>query len=330
MTNPYLFIVGCPRSGTTLLLRMLDAHPRIAIIDETEWFVSWFEKRSGVTPEGFVLPELVTRLLQKETSAIFRGADLQIRPEELYGLVGTGRDILFPNFVAHLFDRYGEVRGKTLVGTKNPDYVRKLATLHGLWPRARFVHIIRDGRDVSLSLMKWRKIKGKDRTKTVGRFATWAEDPLTTAALLWEWHVRLGREAGRALGPALYHEIRYEALVDRPEAECAALCEFLGVPYDDAMLQFHQGRERDEAGLDAKHAWRPVTTGLREWRTEMAAEDVARFEAAAGGLLDELGYPRAAQGLSAEALQHAERLRGLFGGLPLPEGWEESRLKTEG
>ncbi|MCM2357817.1 MAG: sulfotransferase [Geobacteraceae bacterium] len=321
MTNPTLFIVGCPRSGTTLLLRMLDAHPRIAIIDETEWFVSWFEKRSGVTPEGFVLPELVTRLLQKETSAIFRGADLQIRPEELYGVVGSGREIQFADFVARLFNRYGEVRGKPLVGTKNPDYVRKLATLHSLWPRARFVHIIRDGRDVSLSLMKWRKIKGKERTKTVGRFATWAEDPVTTAALLWEWHVRLGREAGSALGPGLYYEIRYEALVDRPEAECQALCEFLDVPYDDAMLRFNEGRERDDADLDAKHAWRPVTTGLRDWRTQMPVEDVARFEAVAGGLLDELGYPRADQEPAAEALEHAARLRARFGGLPLPEKW---------
>src|SRR5512134_3866621 len=126
MTNPVLFIVGCPRSGTTTLQRMLDAHPRIAIIDETQWFVSWYEKRYGVTPEGYVLPELVTRLLRKERSAIFRDVDMKIRPEELYGLVGTGREILYADFVSVLFNRYGEAQGKPLVGTKNPDYVWKL------------------------------------------------------------------------------------------------------------------------------------------------------------------------------------------------------------
>ena len=324
--NPALFIVGCPRSGTTLLQRMLDAHPRIAIIDETHWFVTWYEKRYGVTPEGFVLPELVSRLLgKKKQSAIFRDVDLQIRPEDLYDLVGPGREILFPDFVSVLFNRYGEAQGKSLVGTKNPDYVRKLRTLHSLWPQAKFIHIIRDGRDVGLSIMSQRRAKGEARKKPGGRLATWDEDPVTTAALWWEWHVRLGREAGSALDPELYYEICYEAMVARPGAECGALCAFLDVPYDKAMLRFNEGRERgDAAGLDAKHAWRPITPGLRDWGSQMPREDVERFEAAAGGLLDELGYSRGAQGLSPEALQHADRLRRLFERRPLPGHWGAS------
>jgi hypothetical protein len=321
MTNPVLFIVGCPRSGTTTLQRMLDAHPRIAIIDETQWFVSWYEKRYGVTPEGFVLPELVTRLLRKERSAIFRDVDMHIRPEELYGLVGEGREILYADFVSVLFNRYGEARGKPLVGTKNPDYVWKLGTLHALWPEAKFVHIIRDGRDVGLSIMNLRRTKKKAGKTPGGSLAIWNEDPVTTAALWWEWHVRLGREAGKALGPELYHEVRYEALVAGPGAECEALCAFLGVPYDDAMLRFHEGRERAAPGLDAKHAWRPVTAGLRDWTSQMPAEDVERFEASAGELLDELGYPRASRLLSPEILQHAGRLRGQFERRPLPQRW---------
>jgi hypothetical protein len=133
-----------------------------------------------------------------------------------------------------------------------------------------------------------------------------------TAALFWEWNVRCGREAGSKLGPELYLELRYEALIDGTEEECARLCSFLGIPYDNAMLLFHQGRTLNEPGLDAKKAWRPVTAGLRNWRQEMAAGDVARFEAAAGHLLNELGYGGEAAPPSEDQLVRAAHLRKAF------------------
>ena len=61
--NPYLFIVGCPRSGTTLLRRMVDVHPLVAVVDETRWIASFFERRAGLTSEGMVTPKLIHRLL---------------------------------------------------------------------------------------------------------------------------------------------------------------------------------------------------------------------------------------------------------------------------
>jgi hypothetical protein len=69
------------------------------------------------------------------------------------------------------------------------------------------------------------------------------------------------------------------------------------------MLRFHEGRERTEPNLDAKKAWRPVTQGLRDWRSQMSQQDVERFEAATGDLLDELGYERAVPNPVAEALE---------------------------
>jgi hypothetical protein len=124
--------------------------------------------------------------------------------------------------------------------------------------------------------------------------------------------VRLGRQAGHSLGPKLYYEIRYEFLVNHPAEECAALCAFLGLPYDDAMLRFHEGRTKTDPTLNAKRAWRPITSGLRDWRSKMPAEDVERFEAAAGELLDELGYPRAVPGPRPESLERASIIRELL------------------
>jgi hypothetical protein len=323
--GPFFFIVGCSRSGTTLLQHMMNAHAQIAVIPETRWFVRWFEKRYGLTPDNVVTPDLVARLLQKHR--LLRDVDVGIRPEELYELVGSGRQILYPNFVSYIFSRYAEVRGKPFVGNKTPGFVRSLRTMHALWPEAKFVHIIRDGRDVCLSIIEKRRKKQK-RAKPGGRFATWDEDPVTTAALWWEWDVRLGQEAGVEIGPPWYYELRYEALVTEPEATCAALCEFLGVPDDDAMVRYHEGRVTSDARLAEKHPGlqMPATPGLRDWRTEMPPEDVERFEAAAGGLLDETGYPRAFPRPSPAVLEHAERLRRRFQGRPLPRRWETQGL----
>src|SRR5262249_13767425 len=159
------------------------------------------------------------------------------------------------------FDRYGASVGKRLVANKTVDYALSIPILHQLWPESRFVHLIRDGRDVCLSAMHWRRA-----SRLAELFTTWTEDPAGTSALWWEWHVRKAREDGRPLGGHLYYEIRYEALVAQPEAELQRLCAFLGVPYDERMSRFHEGRGREETGLDAKHAWAPPTSGLRDWR----------------------------------------------------------------
>jgi hypothetical protein len=228
----------------------------------------------------------------------------------------------YADFVQGIFDLYGHRQGKRLVGEKTPGYVRSITTLHSLWPRARFIHILRDGRDVCLSILAWRRAD-----RAAGRFPTWAEDPVMTTAFFWDWNVRLGRERGAALGAELYREVSYEALVTQPADECAVLCQFLHLPYDGNMLRYHEGLTRLEPGLDAKAAWLPPTAGLRDWRRQMAATDVECFEAAAGDLLDELGYDRAYPSPAADLLARASTIRARFGeralaeGYPLPGRW---------
>jgi hypothetical protein len=316
--NPYVFIVGCPRSGTTLLRRLVDTHPHIAIIHQSRFIPNFFEGRRGLTPEGLVTAKLVDRLLQA------RGVkNLETSRELLESLVEAGEPVSYSTFVTGVFDLYGKGQGKPLVGDKTPAYVRRIPTLHTLWPEARFVHLIRDGRDVCMSAINWRKAD-----HALGRFSAWTEDPITTAAVWWEWQVRLGREDGGSLAPQLYHEVRYESLVSVPEEACAALCDFLGIPYDDAMLKFHEGRENVDLNLDAKKGWWPLTPGLRKWSEQMPSEDLERFEAAVGDLLEELGYPRACPHPPVETLARAARIRESFtreasaSGKRLPKGWQ--------
>jgi Sulfotransferase family len=298
--DPYLFIVGCARSGTTLVHRIVDAHPEMAITPEMHWITRQFKSRNGL-----VTPKLVSELAGHK-----RFAQFEIPREEFEGLLGSGETIPYPTFLNRVFGLYGKIKNKPLVGNKTPAYVRRIPTLHALWPDAKFVHIIRDGRDVCLSILNWKKAE-----RTAGRYASWEEDPVSTTALWWERKVRKAREDGAALGPGLYHEMLYEDLVEDPERECKRLCEFLGIPYDDAMIRFAEGKTRTDlpnARKTPKKAWLPITSGMRNWRTEMPVKDVERFEAAAGDLLEELGFERAVPNPSSEALEQAARIRGAF------------------
>ncbi len=307
MTNPCVFVVGCPRSGTTLLRRIVSAHPEIVITPEAHWIPLWFKKRRGLTRDGLVTPGLIPALLAHGKFAFFQLAFEDLRP-----LVKDGHPVSYAAFVTGIFDLYGKAHGKKLVGNKTPDSARQMDILHALWPQARFVHLIRDGRDVALSLMNWSKIQAKKP----GTFPTWKDDPVTTSALWWELNVRRGQEAGRQLGPQLYREFRYESLLAQPERECGELCEFLGLAYDESMLNYHEAYAKNRPRAEAGHDREPLTPGLRNWKTQMSAEDVERFEAAAGALLDELGYLRAVPRLRADAVAQSGRIRTVLASLP--------------
>src|SRR5215471_19102706 len=208
LTNPAVFVVGCPRSGTTLLRHLLGAHPQIAITPEAHWIAKWFEKRRGLTPNGLVRKKLIPRLLAHPKFKL-----LQLTEGDLRRLAPKGQSLAYASFVSGIFDLYGQRRRKALVGNKTPDAVRDIGTLHELWPSARFVHLIRDGRDVALSFFDWRSVL----QKKPGTFTTWKQNRASTAALWWELNVRRGLDAAASLEPGLYYEMRYESLVGDPE-----------------------------------------------------------------------------------------------------------------
>src|SRR5260370_18785233 len=125
MTNPIVFIVGCPRSGTTLLRHIVSAHRKITITPEAHWIPLWFEEKKALTPEGMITPDFVDQLVEHQKFALFQTAK-----EEVLGLVGNGHPQSYASFVTRIFDLYGQKRGKALVGNKTPDSARRMHTLH--------------------------------------------------------------------------------------------------------------------------------------------------------------------------------------------------------
>ncbi len=285
--NPYVFVVGVARSGTTLLQRMLDNHPALAVANDTH-FIPW-----GLAGDPHADPQ-VTEALARRVAGYRRFFRFRL-PE--HSVLAAAEDAAaYSEFVARLYDEFARLEGKRLAGEKTPEYVRHIPMLHRLFPRARFIHITRDGRDVGLSVLKWAvKDRPADETgskhRGPARHPLWTEDPLGATALWWADQVLEGAEAGDALAPGLYRHVRYEDLVARPRQALAELAAFLDLPDAPEMTAYHEGRERGlaESG-SAKKAWLPATPGLRDWRTEMSNVDAALFEELAGEALTRFGY----------------------------------------
>lgn len=295
-TSPYVFVVGCPRSGTTLLQRMLDNHPDLAVANDSH-FVPLAVRDLDIGTD----PPLTGGLVEW-VRTYRRFHRLGLTDEQVDHAADSATT--YAGFVSALYDAYAHERGKRWGGEKTPDYVKRMPRLHGLFPDARFVHIIRDGRDVALSTVEW-----ANEGKGPGKLALWAEEPVAVCALWWSSMVALGRRDGAGLGADLYREVSYERLVAQPEPELAGIADFLGLPDSPAMAGFHEGRTRPAPGRSAKGAWLPATTGLRSWRETMPTRDVHLFEALAGDLLIELGYDLSGEPPTEEEAETARRAR---------------------
>ena len=284
---------------------MLDAHPELAI-----------------PPETHFLPKLIKRLREQDRWAQLlrlRRPGRRLTGKRAERARRTAHELIithprWPDFgldAAELEDRYGRLEpfgateaaraffklyaeraGKPRWGDKSPSYVRRMRRIRWALPEARFVHVIRDGRDVALSLMD----------------VAWGPRTVAEAADRWAGDIRRARRLATRIEH--YMEVRYEDLVGDPEPCLRRVAGFLELGWDDAMLSFHdQAEDRmsevardlttaqgatisaeqraEQHRLVARPA-SPSRTG--RWREEMSAADRAAFEERFGGLLVELGY----------------------------------------
>jgi hypothetical protein len=259
---------------------MLDNHPQLAVSNDTH-----------------VVPDSVREMSSNPELALTNGLVEQVVGHKYFGHLGideqTARRLAasadtFVEFVRALFDEFARRQGKELAGEKVPHYVRRLPLLHRLFPAARMIHIIRDGRDVALSTLDW-----VTPARFLGRLALWREEPVAACALWWKRQVSAGQHGRAEVGADRCLEVRYEELVRAPEGVLRSIAAFVDLPFSSSMLEYYQGRMRDDPGLATKDRWLPPTGGLRDWRVDLSERDLVLFEALAGALLAALGYSRA-------------------------------------
>jgi hypothetical protein len=270
VSPPPLFVLGVSRSGTTMLRVILDRSPGIAIPDET-FFVPQLAHRH----RGEVDPQELLDDVRRMPRIAAWGVPAEAFSARLRAGMSTSEAL------DAVFSAYAAKHGKPRWGDKTPMYLRHLGLVDRLFPEAQYVHLIRDGRDAALAFL--------DMPEGVVT-RTWAH-PRSPAAFACEWRteVQRARELGRRVGRSRYHEVRYEDLVSDTEGVVRSICEFAGLPFEPEMLEF-AGAVDVSAKPHHQRLLQPPTRGLREWRTQMSADDARAFEAIAGDLLADLGY----------------------------------------
>ena len=270
-----IFVVGCPRSGTTMLQLMLHAHPRIAIPPETRFLLNVYGERRefGDLQVAANRRALARRIVDRQET---RFCDLGLDAEDVVERITAGPGTL-GSALGTIFQRYAARFGKPRWGDKRPAYLHNIDILLRLFPDAQFVNIVRDGRDcvASLKEMSWHR---KDIYATVAAWARAVDD---------------ARRAARRLGPHQWHEVRYEDLVADPHGRLAALCAYLGEMYDPAMAQPSAVAEVAVPPFKTWHALTraPVTTRrVQSWQTRLDSDEIALCEAALGSRLVAAGY----------------------------------------
>jgi hypothetical protein len=269
VTRP-IFLVGCPRSGTTLLRDLLRSHPNLTFPPESH-FIPRFYRAYGEPCSGEEAWRLARRILNNPRISMQWG----IAPEQS-DFAGCRS---FSEVTRRLFEIWAAQEGKARWGDKTPHYVRDIPLLLRLFPDAQVIHIVRDGRDVALSWLR----------------ARFEPCNLYVAARMWKEMVTKGRRDGASLPPETYLELRYETLLAEPEATMRNVCAFLNEPYCAAVLSLN--RIPPEPWRDIPGPKSPafangiVRDNGGRWRSGMSLGQKALFESVAGALLAELGYP---------------------------------------
>jgi hypothetical protein len=289
------FIVGAPRSGTTMLRLMLDAHPELAIPPET----GFLSLMPGLSGWGNVLRERFFQAVTTFPASAPAWDDFQIPAEEFRARLGEIRPFRIAEGVRLFYRLYAARFSKPRWGDKTPLYSRHLPAIQRLLPEARFIHIVRDGRDAAVSL--------RERWFSPGR-------DIAVQAAFWRDHVMAARQDGRACRHFL--EIRFEDLVRDPEPVLRRICDFIALEPRPEMLRYPERAAQRLEEHGARHTADGVVLVSREersrqqvhsrcppdpakigvWRRELSTGEARHFEEIAGDLLAVYGYVEPASG----------------------------------
>jgi hypothetical protein len=267
------FIVACDRSGTTMLRLILDRSTDVAIPTESMIVVDMAAIRSrfGALDSDEEFDRLAATVWGHPK---VREWHLEGEPPRREGRRG---DEAYRAALEAPYLAYAAQHGKPGWGDKTPYYVGHLAEVRRVFPEARVVNLVRDGRDVALSLLG----------VPFGPANVWA------AAHQWRDAIRAADRDARWLGKDLV-TIRYEDLVADPGTVAPEVCRFLELAYEPGMLAVEETpQERIAAGQEAWFAelYAGITAAsVGKWRRQMRPSDVALFESIAGAELERHGY----------------------------------------
>ncbi len=302
-----VFVLGCPRSGTTVLYHMLLSAGNFAIYRAESNVFSILQPRFGNLKSSANRRELLRYWVNSKLFQVTGLEAEQITNEIMRDCKTTG------DFLRIVMEETARRQGVERWADCTPDHLLYIPQIKREIPNALVVHIIRDGRDVALSYVKqgWAYPFFWDK-----------HEHLSVAGLFWEWIVGKGREFGRGLGQD-YYELHYEDLVQTPHETLRKLGEFVGqkLHYDRIQKVGIGSVSEPNSSFtsDPSGGFHPI----RRWEAKMSSAQLASFEALTGNFLQELGYPLTSA--PRKAASHAARLRYTYRAWFGVRHWMKSR-----
>lgn len=270
-TDRPIFVVGCQRSGTTALAVMIDRHSRIAMMPETQFF------------NTYIIRDSARRLPQTHEAMVERALE-----DDFIGRAGLTREILLECFrdkpatyealFQAILQAYAIVNGKPRVAEKSCGHLFNVDQIIRLYPQAKFICILRDGRDVVRSF----------RGVPWGRDKAWAG-----VCRVWNRYVNEMFRLKARLPADRFTIVQYEELIRNPEQEMRRLCEFFTEDFEPAQIK---------AGVstavvpEAELAWKgkamsaPDPKRAGAWRENSSPDDIAMWNLYMGRNLRRTGY----------------------------------------
>lgn len=250
-----IFVVGCPRSGTTMLSLMIHAHPRMAMPPESRFLLrSWRNRKKFGDLSS---PEQRMALAKACVRTGSKVRDLGLDPQEVLEAI-LAAPPTYGSAYGTIFKMFADRHGKARWGDKRPAYYQEVDLLLRLFPDAQIVHIVRDGRAnvASLKKMPW-----------------WPYDSIGSMAA-WSQAEYCSRRNAKRLPADVFHVVRYESLVANPEPVLRDLCRFLEEDFHPSMLEPSEVRDivpekkvwhgnlKQSVNTDRVESWRK---GLEPW-----------------------------------------------------------------
>ena len=276
MHTRLIFIVGAPRSGTTLLAEMLSSHPDICSSPETHYF-SRYTKKYPRLARGIESADVMdfNTIVQDIGSELFGFSSGEL--QELCRRYADLRENIRSGLLAHLFDIYCTKSNRSICCEKTPMHVKYVDVIVKEIRRSCVVCIHRDPRDVWLSV----------------RNTPWHTGNALYHAIFWR-HVAYLSEKWARMFPERYLEIRFEDLLAEPRTVLERVCRFVQVSFDTDMLQWYlRGESTFSTATEPwkSNAKRPLDAARAlNWKKRMSPEESALFEAVDGKQMRRLHY----------------------------------------
>jgi hypothetical protein len=265
-----VFIVGMPRSGTKLMRALLNQHPQINLTLAESHFIPYFVRKFGNPPPFRVREDLKPFVRELQQTAFFSTMSKAGYTLDESTFLQNVDYMTWTAIFENTFRHFGSKRATvgTIWGDKTPGYINHMPLLKALFPEAKFIHMIRDPRDYCLSVRKSFK-------KSIYR-----------AAVRWRQGVEDAHRYGTRLGKD-YHEVRYELLLEQPVPTMTQVASFVGVSYDDGMVDLASAPE--DLG-DAKGYSQIITQNRGKYRVQLSSQEIKRIEEIVCDVARTVGY----------------------------------------